>query len=47
MLGFLARGELVSRIDGVILDAPASSFEDVIDEAAEYRQPPRDQPADP
>ena len=39
-LGFLARGELVGRIDGVILDAPASSFEDVIDEAAEFRTLP-------
>ena len=39
-LGFLSRGELVSRIDGVILDAPASSFEDVIDEAAEFRSLP-------
>jgi uncharacterized protein len=35
MLGFLARGELANRVDGLILDAPASSFEDVIDEAAE------------
>jgi sugar/nucleoside kinase (ribokinase family) len=35
MLGFLARGELARRVDGLILDAPASSFEDVIDEGAE------------
>jgi pimeloyl-ACP methyl ester carboxylesterase len=39
-LGYLARGERVSRIDGVILDSPASSFEDVIDEAAEFRSLP-------
>ncbi len=39
-LGLLARGELARRIDGVILDAPASSFEDVIDEAAEFRSLP-------
>jgi uncharacterized protein len=39
-LGFLARGELARRVDGVILDAPASSFEDVIDEAAEFRSLP-------
>lgn len=40
VLGFLDRGTLGSRIDGVILDAPASSFEDVIDEAAEFRTLP-------
>jgi uncharacterized protein len=40
ILGFLARGELARRVDGVILDAPASSFEDVIDEAAEFRTLP-------
>ena len=39
-LGFLERGELARRIDGVILDSPASSFEDVIDEAAEFRSLP-------
>jgi alpha-beta hydrolase superfamily lysophospholipase len=39
-LGFLARGELARRVDGLILDAPASSFEDVIDEAAEFRSLP-------
>ena len=39
-LGFLERGELARRVDGVILDAPASSFEDVIDEAAEFRSLP-------
>ncbi len=39
-LGFLAKGELARRVDGVILDAPASSFEDVIDEAAEFRSLP-------
>ena len=33
MLGFLERGELARRVDGLILDSPASSFEDVIDEA--------------
>ena len=44
-LGFLARGELARKVDGVILDAPASSFEDVIDEAAEFRSlPVVDQP---
>jgi hypothetical protein len=35
MLGFLARGELARKVDGLILDSPASSFEDVVDEAAE------------
>jgi len=39
-LGFLARGSLAGRVDGMILDAPASSFGDVIDEAAEYRSLP-------
>jgi hypothetical protein len=39
-LGFLDRGSLVRDIDGIILDSPASSFEDVIDEAAEYRSLP-------
>ena len=39
-LGFLERGELARRVDGVILDAPASSFDDVIDEAAEFRSLP-------
>jgi esterase/lipase len=39
-LGFLDRGTLASRIDGLILDAPASSLEDVIDEAAESRSLP-------
>lgn len=39
-LGFLERGVLARRIDGVILDAPASSLGDVIDEAAEYRSLP-------
>ena len=39
-LGFLERGALARRVDGVILDSPASSFEDVIDEAAEYRTLP-------
>lgn len=39
-LGFLARGNLARKVDGVILDSPASSFEDVIDEAAEFRSLP-------
>ncbi|MGB7981169.1 MAG: alpha/beta hydrolase [Candidatus Nanopelagicales bacterium] len=39
-LGFLARGSLIRKIDGIILDSPATSFEDVIDEAAEYRTLP-------
>ena len=34
-LGLLDRSSVASSIDGVILDAPASSFEDLIDEAAE------------
>ena len=40
VLGFLERGALAPKVDGVILDAPASSFEDVIDEAAEFRSLP-------
>jgi hypothetical protein len=36
MLGFLARGELARKVDGLILDSPASSFDDIVDEAAEY-----------
>ena len=39
-LGFLERGVLARAVDGVILDSPASSFEDVIDEAAEFRTLP-------
>ncbi len=39
-LGFLARGELASRVDAVILDSPVSSFEDVLDENAEFRSLP-------
>ena len=39
-LGFLERGALANKVDGVILDAPASNFEDVIDEAAEFRTLP-------
>ena len=39
-LGFLDRGQLASRVDGVILDAPAASLGDVIDEAAEFRSLP-------
>ncbi len=39
-LGYLDRGSLTSEIDGLILDAPASSLEDVIDEAAEFRSFP-------
>ena len=39
-LGFLARGDLARKVDGVILDAPVSSFEDFIDEAAEFRSLP-------
>lgn len=39
-LGFLARSRLAGRVDGVILDAPVSSFEDVLDEAAEFRTLP-------
>lgn len=35
VLGFLDRGTQTSLVDGVILDAPASSLHDVIDEAAE------------
>jgi hypothetical protein len=40
-LGFLDRGGgLVGEVDGLILDAPASSLGDVIDEAAEFRTLP-------
>lgn len=39
-LGFLARSPLSSRVDGVILDSPASSLRDVIDEAAEFESLP-------
>jgi pimeloyl-ACP methyl ester carboxylesterase len=39
-LGLLARSPLSSRVDGVILDAPASSLRDVIDEAAESEKLP-------
>lgn len=39
-LGFLDRSPLAGDVDGIILDAPASSFEDVIDEAAEFRSLP-------
>ncbi len=39
-LGFLARGNLARKVDGLILDAPASSLEEVIDEAAEFRSLP-------
>jgi hypothetical protein len=39
-LGFLDRSPLAVNVDGIILDSPASSFEDVIDEAAEYRSLP-------
>ena len=39
-LGMLARGNLTRKVDGLILDSPASSFEDVIDEAAEFRSLP-------
>ena len=31
---------LATRVDGVILDAPAASFGDVLDEAAEFRSLP-------
>jgi esterase/lipase len=40
VLGFLARGTLASSVDAVILDAPASSLNDVIDEAADFRSLP-------
>ena len=39
-LGFLERGQLAPRVDGVIVDAPAASLGDVIDEAAETRSLP-------
>jgi uncharacterized protein len=40
-LGFLDRGGgLVGEVDGIILDAPASSLADVLDEAAEFRTLP-------
>lgn len=39
-LGFLQRGTLARRVDGVILDSPASSLGDVVDEAAEFRTLP-------
>lgn len=39
-LGFLDSGELVRKVDGLILDAPAASLEEVIDEAAEFRSLP-------
>lgn len=35
--GFLARSALADQIDAVILDAPASSLRDIIDEGAESR----------
>lgn len=37
VLGFMQRGTQARRIDGLILDSPASSLADVIDEAAEHR----------
>lgn len=39
-LGFLERSMLANRVDGVILDSPASSLIDVVDEAAEFRTLP-------
>lgn len=39
-LGLLAHSTLSRRIDGLILDSPASSLRDVIDEAAESRTLP-------
>jgi esterase/lipase len=40
-LGFLDRGAgLAAEVDGIILDAPVSSFEDVVDEAGEFRSLP-------
>jgi len=39
-LGFLARSPLSPRVSGIILDAPASSFRDVIDGAAEFEELP-------
>ncbi len=39
-LGFLARSTLALRVDAVILDAPATSLRDVIDEGAEFRTLP-------
>lgn len=40
VLGFLARSPASSAIQGVVLDAPASSLRDVIDEAAENESLP-------
>lgn len=37
---FLAHSALADQVDAVILDAPASSLEDAIDEAAEFRTLP-------
>ena len=39
-LGFLARGNLARKVDGLILDSPVASFEDVIDEQGELRTLP-------
>ncbi len=39
-LGFMARGNLARKVDGIILDSPASSLEDVLDYAADYRTLP-------
>jgi pimeloyl-ACP methyl ester carboxylesterase len=39
-MGFLDRGTLGGKVDGLILDAPVASFEDLIDEAAEFRTLP-------
>jgi hypothetical protein len=39
-LGFLATSTLADQVDAVILDTPASSLEDIIDEVAEFRTLP-------
>ncbi|MGB8021453.1 MAG: hypothetical protein WCF04_09525 [Candidatus Nanopelagicales bacterium] len=39
-LGFLALSPMANQVSGVILDAPASSLQDVIDAAADFRELP-------
>lgn len=39
-MGFLDRGTLGTKVDALIFDAPVASFEDLIDEAAEFRTLP-------
>jgi pimeloyl-ACP methyl ester carboxylesterase len=39
-LGFMARSPVAVNVDGLVLDAPASSLRDILDEAAEFRSLP-------